>query len=132
VPAGSVGPFAFDERVAVYALRGRLELRDIATGALVWEQPFVAPGLDSDGGSEMKLELAALAPSGALLLCYESPVGNDEPGAVVLRDMRDGGVVAMYDVAGVNALAMAPDGASFAYSTGVGRTYTALARVPPR
>jgi hypothetical protein len=44
--------------------------------------------------------------------------------------MGDGSVVAMYDVVGVNALAVAPDGASFVYSTGAGRTYVALARMP--
>ena len=36
----------------------------------------------------------------------------------------------MYDVAGVSALTVAPDGASFVYSTGAGRTYTVMARVP--
>ena len=44
--------------------------------------------------------------------------------------MADGSVVAMYDVVGVNALAVAPDGGSFIYTTGAGRTYTALARLP--
>jgi hypothetical protein len=38
--------------------------------------------------------------------------------------------VAMYDVPGVSALAVSPDGGSFVYSTGAGRTYTVLARVP--
>jgi hypothetical protein len=36
----------------------------------------------------------------------------------------------MYEVAHVSALAFAPDGGSFVYSTGAGRTYTVLARVP--
>jgi hypothetical protein len=44
--------------------------------------------------------------------------------------LADGSVVAMYDVVGVNALAVAPDGNSFVYSTGAGRTYTTLARLP--
>ena len=52
------------------------------------------------------------------------------PGAIVLRRMADGTIVAMYDVVGVSALAVAPDGDRFMYSTGAGRTYTALARVP--
>ena len=78
----------------------------------------------------MKLDLVAFAPSGELLLSYESPVDGEEPGAIVLRRMADGSVVAMYDVVGVSALAVAPDGGSFVYSTGAGRTYTALARVP--
>jgi hypothetical protein len=78
----------------------------------------------------MKLDLVALAPRGDLLLDYESPVDGGGPGALVLRRMADGSVVAMYDVVGVGALAIAPDGGRFMYSTGVGRTYTVVARVP--
>jgi hypothetical protein len=130
VPRGSIGPFAFNERVAAYALAGNVELRDIETGALAWAQPFVPPGLDSAEDLAMKLELVAFAPSGDLLLTYESPVNGEGAGAIVLRRMADGAVVAMYDVVGVSALAVAPDGGSFVYSTGEGRTYTALARVP--
>src|SRR6185436_15727854 len=47
VPHGSIGPYAFNERVAAYAFDGRVELREVATGALVWARPFVPPGLDS-------------------------------------------------------------------------------------
>jgi hypothetical protein len=131
VPRGSVGPFAFNERVAAYALRGHIELRDVATGALVWAQPFVPAGLDSTAEDKaMKLDLVALSSRGDLLLCYESPVSGEGPGAIVVRRMDDGGVVAIYDAVGVSALALSPDGERFAYSTGVGRTYTALARVP--
>ncbi len=130
VPRGSIGPFAFNERVAAYALAGNVELRDVETGALAWAQPFVPPGLDSAEDLAMKLDLVAFAPSGELLLTYESPLNGEGPGAIVLRRMADGSVVAMYDVVGVSALAVAPDGASFVYSTGAGRTYTALARVP--
>jgi hypothetical protein len=52
------------------------------------------------------------------------------PGALVLRRLRDGAAVAMYDVADVSALAIAPDARSFLYTTGAGRTYAVLARVP--
>jgi hypothetical protein len=131
VPSGSIGPFAFDERVAVYAFKGNLELRDVATGALNWAQPFVPPALDSTAKEvAMGLELVAFARDGELLLSYESPVAGDGPGALVLRRMADGSAVAMYDVVGVSALAFAPDGGSFVYSTGAGRTYSTLARVP--
>ncbi len=130
VPRGSIGPFAFDEHAAAYALAGNVELRDVETGALRWARPFVPPGLDSAGDIAMKLDLVAFAPSGELLVSYESPVNGEEPGAIVLRRMADGSVIAMYDVVGVSALAVAPDGGSFVYSTGAGRTYTALARVP--
>ena len=130
-PSGSIGPFAFDERVAAYSLNGRVELREVATGALVWAQPFVPPGLDSaTGDTPMKLELVAFAPRGDALVSYESPANDDGPGAIVLRRMADGGIVAMYDVGGVSAVALAPAGDFFMYSTGEGRTYTVLARVP--
>jgi hypothetical protein len=131
VPRGSIGPFAFNERVAAYALNGNVELRDVATGALVWARPFVPAGIDAAPEDvDMKLELVAFAQRGAALLTYESPVSRNGPGAIVVRRMDDGSVVAMYDAVGVSALALSPDGERFAYSTGVGRTYTALARVP--
>ena len=63
-------------------------------------------------------------------LDFESPVSGDAPGALVLRRLQDGSVIAMYDVVGVSALAFAPDGETFAYSTGAGRTYTVVAQVP--
>jgi hypothetical protein len=78
----------------------------------------------------MKVELVAFAGNGELTLSYESPKAGDAPGALVLRRMRDGASVAMYDVAHVSAIALAPDGGSFVYTTGAGRTYTALARIP--
>ena len=131
VPRGSVGPYAFNERVAAYAFRGNVELREVATGALVWARPFVPPGLDSaTNDAAMKLEHVAFAPRGDMLLGYESPVDGGGPGALVVRRMADGDVVAVYDVVGLSSLAIAPDGERFMYSTGVGRTYTALARVP--
>lgn len=130
-PRGSMGPFAFDERVAAYARDRHVELREVATGALVWSVPLVPPGLDSTGGDPATaLELATFFPRGDLLLTFEAPVAGSAPGALALRRMSDGGVVAVYDVVGINALAAAPDGRSFVYSTGVGRTYTALALVP--
>jgi WD40 repeat protein len=130
VPHGSIGPYAFNERVAAYAFDGRVELREVATGALVWAQPFVPPSMDSAEDAPMKLDLVAFAPRGDLLLGYESPANREGPGVVVLRRMTDGGVVAMYDVVGVSALAIAPDGERFMYTTGAGRTYTVVARVP--
>jgi hypothetical protein len=131
VPRASIGPFAFNERVAAYALHGNVELREVATGALVWARPFVPAGIDAaPEDADMKLELVAFARRGDVLLTYESPVSRKGPGAIVVRRMDDGAVVAIYDAVGVSALALSPDGERFAYSTGVGRTYTALARVP--
>jgi hypothetical protein len=130
VPRGSIGPYAFNERVAAYALGGNVELREVASGALVWAQPFVPPSLDSAGDAAMKLDLVAFAPRGDLMVGYESPADRAGPGALVVRRMADGSVVAMYDVVGVSALAIAPDGDRFAYTTGAGRTYTVVARLP--
>ena len=130
VPHGSIGPYAFNERVAAYAFGGNIELREVATGALVWARPFVPPGLDSTDDAAMKLDLVAFAPRGELLLGYESPTNREGPGALVLRRMADGSVVAMYDIVGVSALAIAPDGDRFVYTTGAGRTYVVLARMP--
>jgi len=76
----------------------------------------------------MQLDFVAFARD--VVLSFESPEAREEHGAIVLRRMADGEIVAMYDVAGVSALAVAPDGGTFVYSTGAGRTYTALARVP--
>jgi len=129
-PRGSIGPFAFDERAAVYSRAGWMELRELATGAVVWGVGLVPPGLDATGDVPMKLDLVALARPADLVLSYESPAEGEGPGAIVLRRLSDGVTLAMYDVRGVSALALAPDGGSFVYSTGAGRTYTAVARVP--
>jgi hypothetical protein len=130
-PLGSIGPFAFDERVAAYSYDGRLEIRELANGALVWAAPFVPPGVDAVvADAPMRLDLVAFPRRGDLVLTYESPASGAAPGTLVFRRMANGETVAMYDVAGVSALAFAPDGASFMYSTGAGRTYTVLARVP--
>ena len=57
--------------------------------------------------------------------------GRAAVGAIVIRGALDGAVAAMYDVPDVAALAIAPDGKTFVYTTGSGQTYTALARVRP-
>lgn len=128
---GSIGPFAFDERAAAYSYDGRLEIRDVASGALAWAATFAPPGIDAVVDDvPMRLDLVALARRGDRVLSYESPVSGSAPGTLVVRRLSDGQTVAMYDVAGVSALAVAPDGGSFVYSTGAGRTYSVLARVP--
>ena len=105
VPAGSIGPFAFDERLAAYSRDGRLELRELASGALVWTVPLVPPGLDAVvDDAPMRLELVAFARRGDLVLSYESPASGSAPGTLVFRRMSDGATIAMYDVAGVSAL----------------------------
>ncbi|HEY9183525.1 MAG TPA: hypothetical protein VIQ99_10015, partial [Gammaproteobacteria bacterium] len=113
-----------------YAREGGFELRDIVSGELVWAVPLVPPALGSAQIAAMKLDLVVLVRRVELVFSYESPASGNDPGVIVLRRLRDGGTVAMYDVADVAALAVSPDGESFVYSTGVGRTYTALARTP--
>ena len=131
MPRGAVGPFALNDRVAAYQRDARMELRELASGAIVWSVPLAPPPLDgARAGDAVRLDLAAFAPRGDLALSYELPVARDAPGALVLRQLRDGAALAMYEVAHVSALAFAPDGGSFVYSTGAGRTYTVLARVP--
>jgi hypothetical protein len=51
-------------------------------------------------------------------------------GALVLRRADDGAVEAMYDVAAVSALVVAPDSRTFLYTAGNERAFTVLARVP--
>ena len=129
VPKGTIGPYALNESVAAYQRDGRLELRRLVSGELVWAPPLAPPALDAAlGSSPMRLDLVAF--SRDLVLSFESPEARDEQGAIVLRRLADGETIAMYDVAGVSALALAPDGGAFLYSTGAGRTYTVLARVP--
>ena len=129
MPKGTLGPYALNESVAAYQRDGRLELRRLASGESVWAAPLAPPALDAAlGSSPMRLELVAFGRD--LVLSFESPEARDEQGAIVLRRLADGETIAMYDVAGVSALAVAPDGGTFVYSTGAGRTYTVLARVP--
>jgi hypothetical protein len=130
MPRGAVGPFALSDRVAAYQREGRMEVREVASGALVWAMPLALAFDAQPSAGEMTLELVAFSGNGELALSYESPARRDAPGALVLRHLRDGSTVAMYDVAHVSAVALAPDGGSFAYSTGAGRTYIVLARAP--
>jgi hypothetical protein len=131
VPAGSVGPFAFTERLTAYSRAGQLEIRELASAALVWAAPLAPAGLDAaEGAPGMRVEHVAFDPAGRFVVSYESPTAGGGVGAIVFRSLHDGSAVAFYDVMGVGALAVAPDGRTFLYSTRAGRTYTVLARVP--
>jgi hypothetical protein len=95
-----------------------------------------------EGGRELALDLIAIAPNGKFVVGYEGPGWMivrgplDEPdslgyfGAIVVRNARDGSIVATYDVRDVRALAISPDSTTFAYSVGFQQTYVALARLP--
>ena len=105
VPSGSIGPFAFDERLAAYSRDGRLELRELASGALVWTgrscRRVSTPSstMRRCGSSSWRSRAR-----GDLVLSYESPASGSAPGTLVFRRMSDGATVALYDVAGVSAL----------------------------
>ena len=112
----------------------------IATLVLAAAQVAVAHAWSDYGADEppvldaeavpTKLDLAVLARGAGFVLSFESPTSGDSPGALVLRSLDGGGTIAMYDVPDVSSVAVAPDGSSFVYSTGAGRAYTAVARVP--
>lgn len=113
---------------------GNLELRDMVSDGVVWSTPLVPPAFDVTGDAQalMKLRLVEISPNGELIVSYEAPAetGLATHGTLVIRSALDGGVLAMYDVADVTSIAIAPDSKTFVYTTGSGQTYTTLARVP--
>lgn len=130
----SIGRLGNREFVAAYEDDGRLELVDLATDRPLWSAPLVSAGLDAEETGAMRLALVALAPNGAFVLSYETsrladPLGN-APGTLVIRDGRNGEVVALYDVTGVTDVAISPDSRSFVYSARGDGSYTVLARAP--
>lgn len=127
---GIVGPFVSSERHAVYHRDGLVELRELATGAAAWAVPLAPPSLESSGDGAMRLDLATLSEQGDSMLSYETPVARGQGGVLVLRRLADGETLAMYEVAGVSAIALAPDGSRFAYTIGSGRTEVVVAAAP--
>jgi WD40 repeat protein len=119
---------------ATFEREGTLEIRDLITDGLVWSAPLVPPSFDSTGDAQasMKLRLVEIAPNGEFIVSYEAPAtpGVATLGTIVIRRAAEGSVEAMYDVADVTAIAIAPDSKTFAYTTGSGQIYTVLARVP--
>ena len=132
----TVGALAGAQHAAVYQNQGRLEVRDLANDRLLWSAALIAPKLGALVGMQrkMNLDLVEIAPDGRFLVTYEAPVDYDPTGRLVgtlcVRNGANGAVIAMYDVARVSDLAIAPDGKTFVYTTGSGQTYTAVARVP--
>lgn len=122
--------------VGAYVEDGRLELGDLSSGRSLWSVPLIRPPLGAPRAAELaatRVELVAVAPNGAFVVSYESPDTGLErrlPGTLVVRETAEGRVEAMYDVADVTSLAVAPDSSSFVYGTGTGRTHRVMARVP--
>lgn len=113
---------------------GNLELRDMVSDGVVWSAPLVPPAFDATGDAQvlMRLRLVEIAPNGKLIVSYEAPAeaGLTTHGTLVIRGAGDGAVHAMYDIADVTSIAIAPDSRTFVYTTGSGQIYTTLARVP--
>lgn len=123
----AVGRLAGAVFAAAYADEGNLTIRDLAADRLAWSVPLVGPALDvadPAAGNAARLDRVAFAPNGEFVLSYESG------GTLVIRRASDGLVEAMYDVAGVSDIAIAPDSRTFAYVTRSDDGHTVMARVP--
>lgn len=120
--------------VAVYATGTQIVMREFSNDRLLWAAPLIPPEFASGPARQSDLDRVELAPNGRFLIGYESPVASNPEesaaGAIVVRRAIDGAIVEVYDVPGVSDLAIAPDSKTFVYSTGMGRTHTALVRVP--
>jgi WD40 repeat protein len=131
---GRIGAFEYG---AVFERDGRLELRDLGTSTLRWSVPLLGPDYrDEAGDGVVRLDHVAIAPDGRFIVSYEAPPARVAPeisdgsrGALVIRN-AEGVVEAAYDIPYLASFAIAPDSRSFVFSVGLGKTYTALARVP--
>ena len=69
------------------------------------------------------MDLIEIAPNGKFVLSYEASSAYDATGltkgTLVIRSAVDGAVEALYDVARISDLSIAPDGKTFTYSTAV-------------
>ena len=105
---------------------GNVEARNLGDDRVLWSVPLVAPelsGTDNEA-SPTNLDLVEIAPNGKFVLSYEASAAYDATGlakgTLVIRRTADGAVEALYDVARVSDLAIAPDSKTFVYSTAVG------------
>ncbi len=125
-----------EEYAGVSMNDGNMEARDLGDDRVLWSVPLVSPELGGTDGKSAptNLDLVEIAPNGEFVLSYEASTAFDATGlakgTLVIRRAADGAVEALYDVARISDLSIAPDGKTFAYSTAVGQTYTAVARVP--
>jgi hypothetical protein len=125
------------EFVAVYGKKASVEMRDLVQDRVIWTAPLLppifAPPASLVVGFESEFERGAIAPNGRFIITYEAPIANPigrASGGIVVRNARDGSVIAVYNVYGVTGLSIAPDSKTFVYSTGAGKVHTALVRVP--
>lgn len=125
-----------DRRIGAYFGEGALEVRDIESGAPIWSVPLIGPSIGSSTRVERaatRLDLVQFAPNGEFVVSYESAAtapNQRATGTIVIRATRNGQAEAMYDVADVTSLAIAPDSRTFVYGTGAGQTHRVMARIP--
>jgi hypothetical protein len=129
---GQVG----DTTLVAYANDGRLEVRNLNDGSIVWAVPlvpalFVPPERPVE---EVELDRLAFARNGNFLISYESPVVPDfylhQAGAVLVRRASNGEPIAIYDIHGVTDIDIAADSETFLVSAGFHEPQILVARVP--
>jgi hypothetical protein len=106
-PAFAGGSIQGSDLVVVYETNGRLEMRDVSDGRMIWSVPLIpaqfAPQPSRVLGT--KLACAAISPDGRYIVTYESAITFDvrgnASGGIVVRRAESGRIVAVYDVAGV-------------------------------
>jgi WD40 repeat protein len=137
-----LGRLAATEFAAAYVRSGRLEVRDLKSDEMLWSVPLAAGAFNRDDFDDREsaelapaeLTLVEFAPNGHFVVTYELSGGRNSAGArdgtIVVRRSMDGAVEAMYEVADVTDLKIAPDSRSFVYSTRFQTNYTAMAAVP--
>jgi hypothetical protein len=142
----ATGAVAATNFAAVYVTGERVVLRDLVRDRVLWSRPLFSPPFepppDIVRSPLLVLEHVAITPNGKYVVGYEGPGwviarrDFDQPdglgyvGAIVVRDARDGSIVAAHDIRNVTDLAISPDSATVAYGVGFHQTYVALARLP--
>jgi hypothetical protein len=124
------GALGGTEYAAAYEHEGSLEVEDLRTGRKLWSVGLVAPTYEL-AADHYTTRLERIEITGESVVTYEMPLidARATVGTIVIRRAGDGAAIGLYDVPNVAGLAVAPDGKTFAYATGAGKTYTVLARI---
>jgi hypothetical protein len=143
----ATGAVAATDFAAAYVAGDRIVLRDLVRDRVLWSAPLFSPPFEplpntARSPQPVVLEHVAITPNGKYVVGYEGPGWVVSPqnidqrdgigyvGAIVVRDARDGSIVAAHDIRNVSDLAISPDSTTMAYSVGFHQTYVALARLP--
>src|SRR6185295_2183062 len=108
IATGAVAGTSF---AAAYDGQGRIVLRDLVRNVVLWSAPLVSPSIDLPEDAAhaplLVLEHVAIAPNGKYVVSYEGPgwfisrsnLAQADAlgylGSIVVRDSRDGSIVAM-------------------------------------